>query len=153
MRTYQTSMLDGVLQESNLRWLGCGSERVAFCFEPDIDLLGAGTPASADEESEEAASDPPMSAEHAESARPTVPVDDVSGLFPDPFGRYDIQMLQRATGMSLPPWWKNCGKAFGRDGSPMTRCRHCAEASKRNSAPGRVPHLIHRKQRHTDLVV
>jgi ATP-dependent Lhr-like helicase len=44
-----------------------------------------------------------MSAEHAESARPTVPVDDVSGLFPDPFGRYDIQMLQRATGMSLPP--------------------------------------------------
>ena len=33
LRSYQTSLLDGVLQESGLRWVGCGRERLTFCFE------------------------------------------------------------------------------------------------------------------------
>ncbi|MBT3341939.1 MAG: DEAD/DEAH box helicase [Gemmatimonadetes bacterium] len=99
VRTYSTSMLDGVLQESDLRWLGCGDERIAFCFEPDIDLLGAGT-APVDEEQTEVADEADETGATT-PARPTA--DDVRSLFPDPFGRYDIQMLQRATGLSLGP--------------------------------------------------
>jgi ATP-dependent Lhr-like helicase len=76
MRTYTTSLLDGVLQESLLRWVGCGRERLAFCFEADLDLLG-----SADGEQEVA------------------DATEVRSLFPDPHGRYDFATLQSATGL------------------------------------------------------
>lgn len=104
VRTYSTSMLDGVLQESNLRWLGCGLERVAFCFEPDIDLLGAGTPEEdpSDEEASPTVGEE-SDEENTPASTPESPTEDVAALFPDRFGRYDIQMLQRATGLSLAP--------------------------------------------------
>ena len=44
------------MQESPLRWVGRGRERIAFCFEPDLDLLeGAPDNAAADAESGQAA--------------------------------------------------------------------------------------------------
>lgn len=73
LRNYRPVVLDSVLQESVLRWVGSGPERLAFCFEGDLDLLG---PAEADEE--------------------TATVRD---LFPDPFGRYDFAALQNASGL------------------------------------------------------
>lgn len=76
MRAYTTSLLDGVLQESVLRWVGCGTERLAFCFEADLDLLGLAAQAS-----DEAMPEPPAS------------------LFPDPHGRYDFATLQSAAGV------------------------------------------------------
>lgn len=36
---YTGRWLDAVIQETDLRWLGTGNERVAFCFEQDLDLL------------------------------------------------------------------------------------------------------------------
>ena len=79
LRSYQTSLLDGVLQESGLRWVGCGRERLTFCFEHDLDLLAG--PAPEEEERPE--------------AEPGAGVDT---LFPDPHGRYDFPTLQEVAG-------------------------------------------------------
>ena len=77
LRSYQTSLLDGVLQESGLRWVGCGRERLTFCFEHDLDLLSG--PALEEEE-------------------PAGPGNGVDTLFPDPHGRYDFPTLQEVAG-------------------------------------------------------
>jgi ATP-dependent Lhr-like helicase len=37
---YDTSWLDSLMQEGDLRWVGRKSRRVAFCFESDLDLMG-----------------------------------------------------------------------------------------------------------------
>lgn len=76
MRTYTASLLDGVLQESLLRWVGCGRERLAFCFEADLDLIGG-----------------------ASGEQDEADTTDVCSLFPDPYGRYDFATLQSATGL------------------------------------------------------
>ena len=76
MQSYTGALIDGVLQESVLRWVGCGRERLAFCFEADLDLLGAGD--TEPEETDKSA---------------------VRSLFPDPDGRYDFATLQTATGL------------------------------------------------------
>ncbi len=81
MRSYQTPLLDGVLQESGLRWVGCGRERLTFCFEHDLDLLAG--PAAEEEE-------PDGSGNGAAS------------LFPDPHGRYDFSTLQELAGLDAP---------------------------------------------------
>ena len=81
MRSYQTPLLDGVLQESGLRWVGCGRERLTFCFEHDLDLLAG--PAADEEE-------PDGSGNGAAS------------LFPDPHGRYDFPTLQELAGLDAP---------------------------------------------------
>ena len=81
MRGYQTPLLDGVLQESGLRWVGCGHERLTFCFEHDLDLLAGPT----DEEAE-----PDGSGNGAAS------------LFPNPHGRYDFSTLQELAGLDAP---------------------------------------------------
>lgn len=73
MRGYQTPLLDGVLQESGLRWVGCGRERLTFCFDHDLDLL----------------------------AGPTAD-DGAASLFPDPHGRYDFSTLLELAGLDAP---------------------------------------------------
>ena len=81
MRSYQTPILDGVLQESGLRWVGCGRERLTFCFEHDLDLLAG--PAGEEEEPDGAANG-------------------AASLFPDPHGRYDFSTLQELAGLDAP---------------------------------------------------
>ena len=83
LRSYQTSLLDGVLQESGLRWVGCGRERLTFCFEHDLDLL----------------SGPALEEEERPEAGPGAGVD---ALFPDPHGRYDFPTLQEVAGLDAP---------------------------------------------------
>ncbi|MDA0333748.1 MAG: helicase-related protein [bacterium] len=75
VQSYTSSSLDGVLQESMLRWVGCGAQRLTFCFEADLDLL------------DEA------------DAEPAVDTGTIRSLFPDPHGRYDFAALQAATGL------------------------------------------------------
>ncbi|MFH1567990.1 MAG: DEAD/DEAH box helicase, partial [Gemmatimonadota bacterium] len=73
---YASARVDGLLQESLLRWVGCGRGRVTFCFEPDLDLrrgLGEGE-----------GQIPPGGADPG-----------VAELFPDPEGRYDFAALLR----------------------------------------------------------
>ena len=45
LKPYDLSWLDSIMQQSDLRWVGMSGRRVAFSFEPDLDLLqeeGAG---------------------------------------------------------------------------------------------------------------
>ena len=81
MRGYQTPLLDGVLQESGLRWVGCGRERLTFCFEHDLDLLAGPT---------------------ADDEEPDGSGNGAASLFPDPHGRYDFSTLQELAGLDAP---------------------------------------------------
>jgi len=76
LQSYTSSSLDSVLQESMLRWVGCGAQRLAFCFEADLDLLG-----------------------RADQGHAEIDTSTVRALFPDPYGRYDFATLQAATGL------------------------------------------------------
>jgi ATP-dependent helicase Lhr and Lhr-like helicase len=42
---YRTRWLDGLFSESGLLWLGYGKQRVAFCFEQDVELFTEGSAA------------------------------------------------------------------------------------------------------------
>ena len=39
LQDYRTRWLDGLLAESGLLWLGCGTQRVTFCFREDAELF------------------------------------------------------------------------------------------------------------------
>jgi ATP-dependent Lhr-like helicase len=39
MSPYFTAWLDALMQESDLEWIGCGKERLLFCFEPERTLF------------------------------------------------------------------------------------------------------------------
>ncbi|MBU2514621.1 DEAD/DEAH box helicase [bacterium] len=51
LKPYQTVWLDSIIQEGDLRWLGCGKQKIAFSFETDLDLIKGGTGESVDSES------------------------------------------------------------------------------------------------------
>jgi len=74
LHPYSTSWLDTIMQEGDLRWVGSGNRRVAFCFEPDLDLMQVdnGTPDEDSEPDEE-----------------TI----FEELFPHALGRYDFATL------------------------------------------------------------
>jgi ATP-dependent Lhr-like helicase len=69
---YDTSKLDTIMQEGDLRWVGGENRRLAFCFESDLDLV--------QEEGDGGGQEEP-------------PKDDIAGLFPDTRGRYDFSTL------------------------------------------------------------
>ncbi|MFC2027146.1 DEAD/DEAH box helicase [Chloroflexota bacterium] len=75
MKSYSTSLLDTIVQEGDLRWIGSSKEQVAFCFESDIDLIQAENHQKADEKSDSGK---------------------VNKLFPKLEGRYDFSTLMRA---------------------------------------------------------
>jgi ATP-dependent Lhr-like helicase len=39
LKTYYSSHLDNLLQQSELQWFGCGRQRIGFCFASDMDLF------------------------------------------------------------------------------------------------------------------
>jgi len=39
LKTYYSSHLDSLLQQSELQWFGCGRQRIGFCFASDMDLF------------------------------------------------------------------------------------------------------------------
>jgi ATP-dependent Lhr-like helicase len=39
LKNYYGSQLDKLLEESELRWFGCGRQRIGFCFASDMDLF------------------------------------------------------------------------------------------------------------------
>ncbi len=47
LKPYDFSWLDSIMQQSDLRWVGMSGRRVAFSFEPDLDLLQGAEPAQA----------------------------------------------------------------------------------------------------------
>jgi len=65
MKGYTSRWMDGLLSESGLLWIGCGKQKVAFCFGQDIELFLEG---------------------------PTEP-EDLEAVFPGPGGRYTFWEL------------------------------------------------------------
>ena len=80
---YDTSWLDTAMQASDLMWIGCGHEKISFCFQMDLDLIQAepdapnNIPASDDQQVE------------------------LETLFPDTGAAYDYSGLLRRS--QLPP--------------------------------------------------
>ena len=72
---YAPAWLDGLLGDTDLRWVGCGTGTVLFALDGDRDLFRCDTKAPAD-------------------------ADEVATVFPQRFGRYPLDELARATGMS-----------------------------------------------------
>jgi len=80
LQPYDPSWLDTLMQEGDLKWVGNEGHRIAFCFEPDLDLM------------REDATEPPKEDE-AVSPTGTAAENSLAGLFPDPGGRYSFAAL------------------------------------------------------------
>ena len=76
---YATSLIDTLMQESPLRWVGRGAEKIALCFDSDLDLM-----------------EPARSVDAADGEQSG---DSAAELFPDSLGRYDFSTLQRLTAL------------------------------------------------------
>ncbi|MEW6262093.1 MAG: DEAD/DEAH box helicase [Thermodesulfobacteriota bacterium] len=85
---YQTSWLDTLMQETDLRWIGGENKRIAFVFEPDLDLLV-----------EEKTNRGRTEANGVEPDNEPSGADErLADLLPDPAGRYDYITLLRKSG-------------------------------------------------------
>ena len=89
---YQTEALDRMLRETELGWIGGNGRKVAFYFDPDLDLLHGEHALSGTQDSQD--TDP--AANNSASVDPAGP----KGLFPDPMGRYDFSTMLRTSGSS-----------------------------------------------------
>jgi len=85
LRGYSTSLLDTIMQEGDLRWVGSENRRVAFCFEPDLDLV-----ADASIDSEGVDDDVASGKTEGETDH----------VFPSRLGRYDFMTLVGTSGDS-----------------------------------------------------
>lgn len=63
---YYSSWLDTALQDNELVWFGCGSEKISFCFEPDYELFAL--PPGPAAEKEKTASQPGESRQQQDEA-------------------------------------------------------------------------------------
>jgi ATP-dependent Lhr-like helicase len=92
LQPYLSSWLDTILQQGDLRWIGRENQKVAFCFESDLDLLEKEINRH---QTEEGSSD-----KNSDEAHLTNNVDLIESqkLFPDPAGRYNFSSLIQITG-------------------------------------------------------
>ncbi len=75
LRQYSTSWLDSAVGESNLRWIGSEKQRIAFCFESDLDLVQENDANGVDTEE--------ITGDNAE----------LTNVFPSTMGKYDFSTL------------------------------------------------------------
>jgi ATP-dependent Lhr-like helicase len=71
---YSPRVLDDLVHDTDLIWLGTGKEKIAFCFHADLALVATGTSRRAG-------------------------TGEAESLLPDPLARYRFWDLQRATGL------------------------------------------------------
>ena len=94
VQPYDPAWLDAIMQEGDLRWIGCKNRTLTFCFESDLDLLkeedrGGGQP------------NPPQaefdSSEDRLNKASNETASHLREFFPDTEGRYDFSTLLRIT--------------------------------------------------------
>jgi len=98
IRPYDGSWMDTLMGESDMRWVGCGANRTAFCFEGDLDLLGgersegegSGTGEGREEEADS----------RLKAGRTAGRTSDTAFVVPEGDGQYDFAALLKVTGMS-----------------------------------------------------
>jgi ATP-dependent helicase Lhr and Lhr-like helicase len=83
---YDTSWLDTAMQESDLMWIGCGREKICFCFQVDLDLIQTAEMRS------ECTKPDDVPGDHSDAHKHE---SDLGLLFPDRGARYDFSTLLR----------------------------------------------------------
>jgi ATP-dependent Lhr-like helicase len=91
LTNYDTSWLDTAMQESDLMWLGCGREKVFFCFDGDLELMHPEDVSPLGHPPIDVAPEDTDQKEHST---------DLDALFPDSKAGYDFGTLLRRTDMS-----------------------------------------------------
>jgi ATP-dependent Lhr-like helicase len=94
MESYDPAWLDSILQQSDLCWVGSGSRRICFCFEPDLDLLQAEAQGCGSEPG------PPGQTEPLEAQAGADSGSAIAGLFAAPLARYDFSALLHLSGLN-----------------------------------------------------
>jgi ATP-dependent Lhr-like helicase len=88
---YDTSWLDTAMQESDLMWIGCGREKIYFCFQTDLELS----------RSEDGLTEPDRPGEDSQGDSGKIKYEaTLQSLFPDKGAGYDFWSLQRRMDMS-----------------------------------------------------
>ena len=96
---YAASWLDTIMMEGDLRWVGSENRRVAFCFDPDLDLMQ-------EENSKDDNESPNAERENTEQMNAAMQHlekherEGIDNLFPDETGRYDFASLLRTSTLS-----------------------------------------------------
>ncbi len=85
---YRGEWLDATLRESELMWIGAGSQSLSFVFESDLDLWAP-----------ELAQPNSHDTDHERNDSETDDDSEIRALFRDPLSRYDFGTLQRAGGL------------------------------------------------------
>jgi len=83
VKTYDSTWLDAIMLESDLRWIGTGNRRILFCFESDLDLIQRG-----------AGLQPEVTDDRANGKEAF----ELGVLFPDIGPRYDFSTLLKISG-------------------------------------------------------
>ena len=102
LRNYNRAWLDNLFQEGNLKWVGRGIQKVAFCFEPDLDLFDEEIDRLPVDRRNESDSDGP-------EPRKPVP-SDLEALFPDASARYDFSTLMKISNLNSAQLAENLWK-------------------------------------------
>jgi ATP-dependent Lhr-like helicase len=80
IRNYQPQTMDAYLQGDNLHWIGGSGQKIAFCFEDELDLMASRQPADGDQDQEI----------QGQNAR-----ESAADLFPHDHGRFPFDVLQQ----------------------------------------------------------
>ena len=88
---YDTSWLDTAMQASDLMWIGCGPEKITFCFQMDKDLIDHAVPEISVDASNGAPNESPV---------PDEKQNQLETLFPDTGAVYDFNGLLQRSNMS-----------------------------------------------------
>jgi len=91
LTSYDTSWLDTAMQESDLMWIGCGREKVYFCFQADLDMVRIEDDLPNKGRQDEVS--------HGNSDNQGHEAD-IQSFFPDEEARYDFGTLLRRSDMT-----------------------------------------------------
>jgi len=89
---YRTETLDKMLRETELAWMGGNGRKIAFYFDPDLDLMHEEYALSGTQD----LGDTDRGPKNGDTSAPAGP----KALFPDPMGRYDFSTMLRTSGRS-----------------------------------------------------
>ena len=81
---YAPSMLDTIMLDGNLKWIGSENGRVLFCFNEDLELIRP--------ESEDAQ---PIETGNGKNSHPENAASTIDRLFPESYSRYDFSTLMQ----------------------------------------------------------
>jgi ATP-dependent Lhr-like helicase len=95
LQPYDPAWLDSIMLQTDLRWVGTGTRRIAFCFESELDLMREPEQPPAEGRAGAHAAEP-----SADTGEASTGDRDIAGLFLDPAARYDFSTLLRSSDLN-----------------------------------------------------